>query len=561
MPVDGLNPLMQQLGLTLLHFVWQGALIGLLFGLGLLILRRTSAATRYSFAVSTLAVLAALPVLTFFYLGSMGTGPSAGPVDSELSTLMLTARQGMDSSVLPGLLVWVVLAWLAGVVVMSLRLLIGWRYVQRLRRGADALAARHLQPILERLKRQMAVNRSVRLAISTQVGSPVVVGWLKPLILFPPAVVNHLPMAQLEMVLAHELAHIRRHDHLINLFQTVTETLLFYHPVVAWVSRRIRVEREHACDDLAVASTDNRLAYVEMLATLERIRYRGPRLALAVHDGQILGRIRRLIEQARPHQQRGLTLPVILLISLLAGAAGLKLMPEADHNLVEAQVSALDLPLAQGTETAPGSDSADLVAPASAPVVPDPPAAIEEVPTSEVLATQPESTPPGPEDVIEPLRIESSSVPDDALSSPATPLSVTRPAAAPLELAAIRRPAPSEPNIEQVVTADLLPLSGGELLHRVEPDFPDRALRRRAEGVVELAFTVTETGQVRDIEVLQETPAQWQFGEAARQAVAQWRFEPFRRGDEHLSRQVRLEVVFDPDQACQTRIGSRIPRC
>src|SRR5205814_4150217 len=122
---------------------------------------------------------------------------------------------------------------------------------------------------------------------------PAVVGWVRPIVLVPASVFTGLTAEQIEALLAHELAHVRRHDYLINLLQTVTETLFFYHPAVWWVSRAIRNERENCCDDLAVEICGNTLAYVRALTDLEQMRQGMPRLAMAADGGSLLSRVQR----------------------------------------------------------------------------------------------------------------------------------------------------------------------------------------------------------------------------------------------------------------------------
>src|SRR5580692_6312419 len=126
----------------------------------------------------------------------------------------------------------------------------------------------------------MKAGRAIRVLISTVAESPSVIGWLRPVILLPAATLAGLEPEQLQAVLAHEIAHIRRHDYLVNLAQTVVETLLFYHPAVWWVSARIRHERELCCDDAAVAMCGDAVFYARALTSLERLRAATPRLAM-----------------------------------------------------------------------------------------------------------------------------------------------------------------------------------------------------------------------------------------------------------------------------------------
>ena len=157
---------------------------------------------------------------------------------------------------------------------LSLRLAAGWVIVERLRRRSTRAVSAALASRVARMARQLRVSRPVRALESAIVDVPTVVGWLRPVILLPASALAGLSPAQLEAVIAHELAHVRRHDYLVNLLQAVVETLLFYHPAVWWLSHRIRIERENCCDDLAVELCGDRVDYARALADLEELRGR-----------------------------------------------------------------------------------------------------------------------------------------------------------------------------------------------------------------------------------------------------------------------------------------------
>src|SRR5205085_11492852 len=156
------------------------------------------------------------------------------------------------------------------------------------------LRERVWQETLARLARRLRVSRPVRLCASALVEVPTVVGWLRPVVLLPVCALTALSAPQLEALIAHELAHIRRHDYLCNLLQTIIETLLFYHPAVWWLSKRVRIEREHCCDDAAVAATGDVLVYARALTALEQLRRRpAPALVIAANGGSLMQRIQR----------------------------------------------------------------------------------------------------------------------------------------------------------------------------------------------------------------------------------------------------------------------------
>jgi beta-lactamase regulating signal transducer with metallopeptidase domain len=164
----------------------------------------------------------------------------------------------------------ITIVWLAGVALLLARMAGGWWTVRRLHRAALAADASRWQVACRRIAFRLGLPAAAHVVESTLVDVPAVVGWLRPAILLPVAALSTLTPSQVEAILAHELAHIRRHDYLVNVLQTLAETVLFYHPAVWWVSKRIRMEREHCCDDIAVAVCGDALNYAEALAVLEQ---------------------------------------------------------------------------------------------------------------------------------------------------------------------------------------------------------------------------------------------------------------------------------------------------
>jgi beta-lactamase regulating signal transducer with metallopeptidase domain len=189
---------------------------------------------------------------------------------------------------------WTFSIWLAGVLVLSARFAGGWVQANRLCQRASEASA-YWQRRLVSLSERMNLTTPLRLLESKRVDVPMVVGWLRPVVIMPVTALTGLSAQQLETILAHELAHIRRNDYLVNLLQGVVETLLFYHPAVWWLSRRIRIERENCCDDLAVAVCGNPVLYARALTDLEELRTMAFRHALAANGGSLKGRVIRLI--------------------------------------------------------------------------------------------------------------------------------------------------------------------------------------------------------------------------------------------------------------------------
>src|SRR5882724_6575714 len=259
------SPFAYHLGGTLLHFLWQGVLVGGVYACVRYVMAEASPQSRYVVSLAMLTVLAVLPVITFLYL--LGTPVSVQPITgiaagSRILDLPLAPTPLDSLSVLLHPLVpWTVPVWCVGVVLLGFKAFAGWRRARTLTRQASHAAPEAWQETVVRLAARVGVRVRVRLMVTARVVVPCVVGWLKPVILLPPAALTGLSVLQLEMVLAHELSHIRRHDYLVNLVQVMVETLLFYHPVVRWVSRDARRERELCCDDSAVHACGDALHY------------------------------------------------------------------------------------------------------------------------------------------------------------------------------------------------------------------------------------------------------------------------------------------------------------
>jgi HEAT repeat protein/beta-lactamase regulating signal transducer with metallopeptidase domain len=322
--------LIELVGWSLVHSLWQGLAIalGLFILLRVLDLRRS--ALRYLVSVCALLLLVALPPITAAH--SRGADPGSAPLTADenrvTSTIPALNKSAVDGSagesmVPPTALKqsveesarlnvtalhrrllervrplaesafpWLVVAWMVGVMILSLRLLGAWLRARHLRVDGTAAVTPAFQDVLDRVVAKLGVVRPVRLLQTSILLVPAVIGWIRPVVLIPATLVNGLTLAQLEAILAHELAHIRRHDFLVNLLQAVVETLMFYHPAMWWISRQARQEREHCCDDVAIRVCGDRKLYAGALLTLENHRAMG--LLPAATGGDLLARVRRI---------------------------------------------------------------------------------------------------------------------------------------------------------------------------------------------------------------------------------------------------------------------------
>ena len=330
-----LGKLVPALGWVLLYFVWQGLIVGAVSAVLLWLLRHASARWRY--AVCALALLLCLCIPTVHLL-SLLSGTSLAQLPMAAPPAWRAALQAW----MPAL----VLAWSAGVGLMSLRLCLGLAWVGRLRRQAVAAPA-IWQARLDALALRMGLHRRLPLKLHAGLASPVTVGFWRPVILLPAALLSGMPVALLEALLAHELAHVRRWDYLVNLLQSVAEALLFFHPVVWWLSARMRAEREQVADALAAQALQDpqQLATALHALSLHTAAPQHSGLLMSARGGALLTRIERLMAPGPDTAGWKLAVPALLLAcaTLLLQVQGKPAVSGA--TLAEAAVAMLDLPV------------------------------------------------------------------------------------------------------------------------------------------------------------------------------------------------------------------------
>jgi len=314
-----MTPTVQAIAWTLIHFCWQAAAIAVVYRALSLLAARRSSNTRYLLALGTLLLMVAVSVATFAFemragassmtvpgtVNALGTS-TFPPVTPHYSTTQPSAptaaaaqpRAALNPSILglPNLPISVLRfidgLWLLGVLTLALRSLGGWWLIGRLRASATVEASAAVLASFRRISAALGLRRQVLLRISSAIAGPVTVGALRALVLLPLSAATSLGTEELEVVLAHELAHVRRADFFWNLVQTVAETLFFFHPAVWWLAGRIRQERELCCDDLALTVCPNPVVYANALFELEQQRSRQLNLAMALDGHQPAGALR-----------------------------------------------------------------------------------------------------------------------------------------------------------------------------------------------------------------------------------------------------------------------------
>ena len=297
------DSLIQVIGQTMLHSLWQGILIAGILVICWPFLKESTAANRYALFSLALLSLFGVVMATFAYLYGKAAGSALDMSGvSELGLLPLAGGQafyeGSQAAGSGTFFSVLVLVWVVGISVMSIKLILEWVYLERLKIHSIPLD-NSWQMQLDEIADQLGLQQGIQLLQSKWVSSPVTIGMFRPIVLMPIGLVNGLNTEQVACILAHELAHIRRHDFLVNILQSVVETILFFNPMVWWLSRHIRAERELCCDDIAVGVTGDKRQLAYTLAKLEEWRMEVPSLALGFNSNpnKAIGRIRRLIGQ------------------------------------------------------------------------------------------------------------------------------------------------------------------------------------------------------------------------------------------------------------------------
>jgi beta-lactamase regulating signal transducer with metallopeptidase domain len=387
------NPLwIGALGAALLQLVWQGALVAGLLALALQIAPARAARLRYALGCSALLAMLILPAITFAQAWAVLHAASAHFEGSAAFSPNAFARDAAEALQQPGasgfvarwsrIVAWtaqhareIVLLWALGVLLSSLRVLGGWVRLMRITRLAVPVGA-EWEAALARLTFALKLSRPVRLLASAQIDVPAAAFVLKPVVLIPISALTGLPTAQLELILAHELAHIRRHDYAVNLLQTAAETLLFHHPAVWWIGRVIRAERENCCDDLALATGSGPLIYARALTALESLRHLQPGarsmamasgLAPSALGGSLAQRVHRMVlpeTRCSSSWSIGASAASVLFVLALAIPAAATALPKLQDKMMRAEKPArqgIAEPVAEVAADEPGQLTVDQI--------------------------------------------------------------------------------------------------------------------------------------------------------------------------------------------------------
>jgi beta-lactamase regulating signal transducer with metallopeptidase domain len=395
---------LRNLGLALSHFVWQGAAIAALAAGAIAAARKASA--RYAIGVAALCLMLAAPLATFLVLDHSDS--PAATSDLALTVALQMAAEPSAHHAMPVLpaeptvplnvtaMNWLVAVWFAGVLLFSLRTAGGFFVVAGLRRRDSAPVAAELLLLGRDLQQRLGITRAVRYCESLHLDAPAVLGWFRPVVFLPVTALTGLSEAQLRAVIAHELAHILRFDAFVNLFQVAVETLLFYHPAVWWLSKRVRAERENCCDDVALSVCGNPAEYARALALMEEWRV-APSFAMAANRGPLASRVARLLglgEKGSSLRNAGVTFGILCVATaLIAGNALFGIVrPVSARSLFSLQTPAVQISSGEPVITITAPRPAAQAKPAQKP--------------SPAQAAQPEQTPSPKQSYIDGMKAE-----------------------------------------------------------------------------------------------------------------------------------------------------------
>jgi beta-lactamase regulating signal transducer with metallopeptidase domain len=362
------------LGWMVIHSLWQATLIALISGVLMLFLRKKAAKTRYIVAnVALMCVLVASAVtfcLYYDFSNDEGTMTFTPAVESGLfdgQNIESTLAQPPVTQPTPTLnpqssnllsvegfkeyfnrnLPMILVFWVLGVALFMLRLLGGLSYIYYLKNRMNFPADEYWVDLIADLSERAGLKKGVELVESAMVRTPMVVGFLKPMILFPMGVLNRLSTEEVEAILAHELAHVLRNDYVFNILQSVVEALFYFHPAVWWMSAQIRNERESACDDIAINLIKNKMNYARALVAIQEMAYfpMTPALAFAgQRKSQFMMRMQRILNQPnnKTNVMEKLSATCLLLFLMIGLSFGSNLKTEKGLNATPSVLGALD---------------------------------------------------------------------------------------------------------------------------------------------------------------------------------------------------------------------------
>ena len=324
------NDLAYAIAWTLLHSLWQISLVSILLALILKASSKASSINRYFIALGSMAIVIIMSLVTFasYYMHDPAVEQSIIDMVSGTTMYALSSLESDSGTIISSIenyIPTIVNIWIIGVSLFLIKMLGGFIYIKKLINDSR-LQNQVLGDTVKKLNRKFHINRNIQIKESIRINTPMVMGYLKPVILFPLGLVNQLSTSEVEAILAHEMAHIKRHDYIFNLLQMLVESVFYYHPGIWYISSKINAERENCCDDMAITYTANNVSYAKTLVKLQDLKKSSlysPALSFSGNKQIFTQRIMRLLNQRSSGNQYKDKLFALLLIfaSLVLGAS------------------------------------------------------------------------------------------------------------------------------------------------------------------------------------------------------------------------------------------------
>ncbi len=331
---------------TLVHSVWQLIVIALLLAVILKLTPNRKADLRFGVGMFSLGMVLLTSLVTFCIYYSTGNGlssdcnPDIVIQENDYASLMIIGHDYLShyaNVIFSG--------WFLGSLLFLLKFLVGWSYLKQITQEAHSVSGL-AYPLIKKLNKKFKIHREILFKESARITTPMVVGYLKPIILFPIGLINQLSTTEVEAIISHEMGHIKRHDILFNLILAFAEIIFYFHPAIWLISAIIRRERENACDDLAIKHGSNKVVYAKTLIKLQELGHHGlePALGFAGKKSHFSNRVKRLIsvKQTQNNNPLRITMSVVVCLTLFGFIQKEEPCPEQEESITTPDIYFID---------------------------------------------------------------------------------------------------------------------------------------------------------------------------------------------------------------------------
>ncbi len=345
------EPILEALGWTFIHSIWQISIITIICYLLGKVISDTKANVRYISLVGGMITLVLSSILTFYLCYEPPVTPLVPTGFTVTGEVISTSYELRPLSIgifdfylhwINSNIVSIFIFWLVGFILFSSKLLIGFTQVFSLRKNCLPIVDEKILALIRKAKAKFGIARNIIIAESNGILSPSTFGCITPVILFPVGVINSLTINEIEAIIAHELSHIKRNDYIINIMQSIVETVFYFHPGIWWISNQIRIEREKCCDDMAVSVTNRKMQYAKALVKMQAFKLGTPRLALGfANKNNFLSRVQRiLVPTTNKPRIIEKSISIMVLLALIVTVSIAAITPEHDFTIKSSEVNA-----------------------------------------------------------------------------------------------------------------------------------------------------------------------------------------------------------------------------